>query len=284
MVEPSYGQKVNIIKMFFENPCYEPWSGLLELAVKPAGRAVFTFVEPSLADVVRGYARPKGVRFGGHARHRRGKRKRGWFPEDTSEIIAKRIPGKETLRNRVVSDNLKIMWAIDGVLQEGFFYWLIFDIVLTFFSQWASAIMRSEYCSQKGRGSAMYLGGLSETLQDSAKGLTPGEVIYRTGDAYVGNQGQGGSFTHHFVYSCCCTCYPEPENPANYSTQLIVLHPDGSIAGESSIKQAGAPGEKVGHIVVIHSPPFSNYTPLVISGEGKGGMMIDDCQAMVFIT
>jgi len=282
MVEPTYGQKVNVIKMFFENPCYEPWAGIVKLAAAPAGHALLTVVEPSLADVVRGYARPKGVRFGGHARHRRGARRKGWFPEDTSEVIAKRIPGHETLRNRVVTDGVHIMWAIDGVLQEGFFYWMIFDVILTFFQRWASAIMTSQYCSQSGAGSAMYIGGLSETLHDSTKGLTPGEVIYRTGDAFIGNQGAGGSFNHRFTYSCCCSCYPEPANPATYSTKLIVVHPDGTIAGESTVKQAGAPGEKVGHIVVIHSTSFKNYTPLVVSGSGKGGMMIDDCQAMVF--
>ena len=281
--EPSYGQKLNAIKFYLENPCFDPWVGIFELAAIPLGKAAFELVEPSLADIVRGYARPKNLRIGGHARRRKGKHGKGWFPEDTSEIIAKRIPGKKALAGRLVTDGVKGFWLFDGLVQEAFFYWLIVDIVLGFFYNWTSAIMQSQYCSHKGAGAALYIGGLSETLQDSWKGLTPGTVVYRTGSSIMTDRGGGASLYDNFTYSACATTRPDPANPATYNARMVLVHSDGSIVATSAYKTPAGPGEKNGHIIIWQSAAFHSLTPYIETTEGSGGMLIDDCAAMVSV-
>lgn len=151
---PSYLDKVNTIVDFFEDDCVPPWTVYVETALPAAGEAVLQLVTPSLTDVIRAYFRPKGLRFGGHIRKIRRRRGKRWLPEDTSELIGKHIPGYEEHRARRVTNGVKFMWEIDGVLQRLFWYWLVADVSLDFFYNWTSAIMRSDVCATDyaGRG------------------------------------------------------------------------------------------------------------------------------------
>lgn len=156
---PSYiDRKVNqvqsIIK-FFEDPCQAPWTVYFELALEPAGHVVIELLSFGLDDVIRGYFRPKGI-------YRRGRtgilaRKFGkWagIPE-IGEMIGSHLPGAETMRGRTVSQGVRFLWIVDGVLQRIMFWWMIADLLTDFLYEWTSAINKTEYCQSRCTGSVL---------------------------------------------------------------------------------------------------------------------------------
>jgi len=141
---PGYLQGFNGIVYLLENRCEDPWTVYLELAFPALGKAIITLLSFGMDDVIRGYFRPsKGLRGLRHGRKgRKGGRPRGGIPE-IGEMIGEKLPGRETFKQRTVSQGVKYLWVIDGIIQRGLWYWLVFDILNTFFYDWASAIFES---------------------------------------------------------------------------------------------------------------------------------------------
>jgi len=50
------------------------------------------------------------------------------------------IPGADLAQGRHVSNGVMNLWAIDNVFQEALFYWMVIDIVDTFYIEWSSAL------------------------------------------------------------------------------------------------------------------------------------------------
>lgn len=153
---PQYLDQVNSVIRWWENPCDAPWTLYAELAREPLGDAILTLLAFGLDDVARGFLRPKGIgRVGRHARKgRRGRRGVG-IPE-IGEMIGRNWPGAEDLRQRSVSDGVKKLWLVDGVIQRGLFWWMIADVTLTFLADWLTAVQESEVCSRQRVGSALW--------------------------------------------------------------------------------------------------------------------------------
>lgn len=182
---PSFGDKVNGIVRFIEDPCEAPWIVYLELAREPALKALLTWVTFGLNDVMRGYFRPKGVR---GRRHGRGKGKGGaragpiartlrrvpGIGDDVGDFIGKRLPGANELKQRHVSQGVKNMWFIDGVLQRGLWWWLVIGMTTDFLYEWTSLLQQSEFCKR--------------TNQDGlyAKGVTGGALAIQGWIAQAG--------------------------------------------------------------------------------------------------
>lgn len=154
---PSWIDKVNFIEDFVQNPCDVPFLLYAKAAYKPAGKALLSLLSFGMDDVARGFFRPKGLRSGRHgrkgrsARKGRGKKRIGSIPE-IGEEIGKRIPGARKAGDPV-EDAAKMLWKVDGVIQRGFYYWMIADVTTTFFYDWASAIVdaRPDQCGQEPR-------------------------------------------------------------------------------------------------------------------------------------
>lgn len=145
---PGYLDKIQAILKLVENPCDEPWTVYLELAIEPLFNVVVALLTFGMDDVIRGYFRPKNLRSGRHLRRgKRGKRFKGGIPE-LGEEIGKKLPGAEWQRNRIVTHGVKVMWLIDGVLQRALFWWMVADLSIDFFYDWASAIFETEQCEK----------------------------------------------------------------------------------------------------------------------------------------
>lgn len=150
--QPGFIDKVNGIINFIENPCFAPWTVYVETALPAAGDALLTLLDFGFDDVVRGFARPRGLRakphfFRGGRRGRRG----GGIPE-IGELIGKAIPGQQQFSRRKVSNGVKHLWLVDGVLQRGLWWWLVADVSVTFAYNWASAIQESAFCFWQNKG------------------------------------------------------------------------------------------------------------------------------------
>lgn len=156
---PSFGDKVNGIVRYIEDPCDAPFLLYVELAKKPALKAVLTFFTFGMSDIARGYFRPKGLR---SRRHGRGGKKSGvgrsrigralgrvpGLGDDVGNFVGKNLPGGETLSQRHVTQGVKNLWIVDGLLQRALFYWLIVGITTDFLYEWSSLLQQSEFCKR----------------------------------------------------------------------------------------------------------------------------------------
>lgn len=168
---PSFGDKVNGIVRFIEDPCEAPWIVYLELAKEPLKNAILTWFTFGLADVMRGAFRPKGVR---GRRHGRGRGKGGaragkigralsrvpGIGDDVGNFIGKRLPGAHGLNQRHVSQGVKNMWFIDGVLQRGLWWWLVIGMTTDFLYEWTSLLQQSEFCKRTAQR-GLYASGVT---------------------------------------------------------------------------------------------------------------------------
>jgi hypothetical protein len=151
--KPSYIDKVNFIQFWLSNPCNFPWMVYIETAIPAAGKAVWQLVEFGFLDLIRAFFRPKTLRGGRHGRKpRRGKKPKAAIPE-VAEAVAERIPGYGPVAHREVSDGVKTLWRIDGVVQRVLYYWLLVDVISDFWYNWLVGIVedpRSD-CENLGR-------------------------------------------------------------------------------------------------------------------------------------
>ena len=151
-IEKKITEVQSIVK-FFEDPCQAPWSVYFELALAPAGHVVIELLSFGLDDIIRGYFRPKGLyRRGRTGRLARALGKYAGIPE-IGEMIGAHLPGAETIKGRMVSNGVRFMWIVDGVLQRVLFWWMVVDLLTDFLYAWTSAINKTEYCQSRCTGS-----------------------------------------------------------------------------------------------------------------------------------
>lgn len=178
--QPTWLDKINFIRFWLSNPCDKPYTVYFETAAKPTGNLVVSLLTFGMLDLVRSFFRPKGLR---SKRHGRKSRRGGkpLFPE-LSDEVAKKTPGHEPVKARKVTDGVKNLWKIDNVGQRFFYYVQIFDVVLNWWFEWQSAIIRDDRsrCPNLARG-------LSETDLDvqavgnNWKPFTPEMLVYQYG-------------------------------------------------------------------------------------------------------
>lgn len=140
--------QVQSITKFMQDPCAAPWTVYFELALKPAGHVVIELLMFGMDDVVRGFFRPKGI-----WRKSRNSRILGKFAKwlgipEIGELIGSHLPGATTIKSRKVSNGIKNLWIIDGVLQRVMFWWMVVDLVTDFLYEWTSAIAKTEFCQR----------------------------------------------------------------------------------------------------------------------------------------
>jgi len=137
--DPGYFDKVNYVIDAWAMPCEAPWY-IYVSTLKPAALAAFiTLLTFGWDDVLRGFARPKGLGRGRRTMKKRGKGKIGLrgFPE-IGELLGRQLPGSEQVKGIKWSDGLKTLWRIDTVVQGFLFAWLVADVTNDFAFEWTS--------------------------------------------------------------------------------------------------------------------------------------------------
>jgi len=143
---PEYLKGFNGIVRLIENTCEDPWTLYVECAFEPLGDAFLTLLTFGMDDIMRGFFRPtKALRSSRHGRRgRKGGRGKG-IPE-IGDTIGSKVEKKTTggfFSERPVTQGVRMLWVVDGVVQRGLWWWLIFDVLNDFFFDWATAIMES---------------------------------------------------------------------------------------------------------------------------------------------
>ena len=139
----------NMIKTIVENPCDAPWMLYVETLLPAAGKALLTIASFGMDDVVRGAFRPRAKRSSRHRRKgRKGRRVRFNIPE-FGNMIGSKIMVVDAFPTRQVSQGVKHLWIVDGVLQKGLWFWLVFDVIDTFLYEWSSLIVQSKFCDAR---------------------------------------------------------------------------------------------------------------------------------------
>jgi hypothetical protein len=190
--QPDFINKVNAVIKYFQNPCDAPWAIYFETALPALGEAILTILDFGFDDVVRGAVRPKGLRSGRHTR--RGRRGGGLgkaIPE-IGEMLGAMVPGSKAARDRKVSQGVKNLWLLDGVIQRVLWYWLVADVTATFAFNWTSAIQESRFCQNQGVGAALATvppGGVCFAVGNFWTSVQTSQVEYATGGATSRNGG-----------------------------------------------------------------------------------------------
>lgn len=143
---PGWLDKVNYAVKFIQAPCNAPMIVYVETLLPAAGHAILALLEFGMDDVIRGFARPVSGRTRWHRRRgRKGRLKLRGIPE-LGEAIGARLPGAELVSGRAVTQGVRNLWIVDGVLQRGLFWWLVIDIVGEFFFEWSTLLVKRGDC------------------------------------------------------------------------------------------------------------------------------------------
>lgn len=148
----GFFDKINWVIDSWAEPCDAPWYIYIETMKPAALEAFITLITFGWDDVLRGFLRPKGLN-----RRRTSKRKGKWskhiprFPE-LGEEIGKKLPFSEKAKGIKWNDLGKTLWRIDGVLQQGLFWWLIVDVTNDFAFRWTSLLYETEWCRNAPNG------------------------------------------------------------------------------------------------------------------------------------
>lgn len=155
---PTYIDKVNAVVKFWQNPCDAKLIVYAETALVPAGGLLLLFLSAGMDDVIRGYARPKGI--SKRWKRRRGKKGKLRFfgIPDLGNWVGTQLAGAEIAKGRHISQGVKNLWIVDGVLQRGLWYWLIIDGLSDFLYEWSTALNKTEFCQDAGRQRMVALG------------------------------------------------------------------------------------------------------------------------------
>lgn len=183
---PGIIDKVNAVLKYFENPCDAPWTIYFETALPALGEAIITVLSFGFDDVVRGALRPGGLRSGRHFRGRKGGGGLGRAIPEVGEMLGAMLPGAKAAKQRSVTQGVKNLWLLDGVIQRALWYWLVADVTATFAFEWTSAINESRFCQAQGVGAALSKdhGGVVCFSTANAWTTPPIEqIVYQTGFA-----------------------------------------------------------------------------------------------------
>lgn len=241
--DPSFFDKTNYVIDSWAQPCEAPWYIYIETMGPAALEAFITLITFGWDDVARGYFRPRGL-----YKRRSGKRKGKWakrvprFPE-IGEEIGKRIPGADRQKGKKWSELGKTLWRIDGVIQQGLFWWLVVDVTNDFFFNWTSVLYETEWCkaSNRGRfswqtiGDKIIPGGTWHALIIDAEDYTFAFPNWLGSTGFVGVK--GAVITSAMQYRP----FPGFPPPTGYETRMINLN-TGEVYGTGSIVVPDASG------------------------------------------
>jgi len=153
--------RVNYITDVWDDPCGADWVVYVESFGAASLNLAISLATFGLDDVVRAAARPKNVRQRPKLR-RSGNSPRSRVPglPEPGDEIGKRLPGAYELRQRTVSDGVRNLWILDGVLQRALWWWMVVDLSTQFAFDFTSQLYKSEACEKadsayaKGTGPA----------------------------------------------------------------------------------------------------------------------------------
>lgn len=200
---PGIIERVNYVKDFICDPCDAPFIVYVETFLPAFGQLLLEWYSFGLDDIIRGYFRPAGLVSHGHKRRLADRKKRrkknkliraldeiiGFEP---GEVIAKNLPLQQNMKFRKISDGVRHLWIIDGIMQRAFYYWMVIDLVTEFAYRWTSLLMKTEYCQASKR---YFLLTQAQEQQIAGypgdKRLNIGKVIKKRGDVVYGPEEVG---------------------------------------------------------------------------------------------
>jgi len=144
---------------------YRRWNDILNLAmfrcegkgiayvrtaVEPAGSLVMAFLSVEPDDLLRGWLKGSGYRsrikmFGSPR-----KSKRHYEVPEIGEEIGRRLPMAGKGRGTRLGKGLKWLFQLDGIIQQGLLYFVLYDELTEFLSNWSIGILRLPECNESG--------------------------------------------------------------------------------------------------------------------------------------
>lgn len=223
---------LNHITNLVLNPCGASPYIYAETALPAVGKLVVALLDFGVDDILRGAIRPKNLRIGSHIRSRgKGRRRGGGIPEVGELLGTAFFP--EELRDRKVSNGLKAMWLLDGVIQRGLYYLMIIDLAEDFFYNWSTAVMASS-CDASNPSSIQICESVpNATFFSLANAWTsvPSGIVKSTIGTARSRNGSHSNGGKPFHYSTSMSGAPILENGGPLELRVIV---DGQVRESDS--------------------------------------------------
>lgn len=261
---PSYIDRVNFITFFLSNPCNFPWIVYFETLGGVIGRLVWHLLEFDVTDVIRSLFRPGGVRSSRHRGRRRRPPRRPLIPE-LSDVVADRFPSRQALEGREISNGVRNLWRIDGFIQRQLYYLMLFDIVLEFWCEWQSAIIRDPRSNCEGVGRALRENDSDVFSMDGWGALLFPTIRYSAGPVLLGNA-DCQAFTGNWLVTIAVKARPWIPDPLGTFCGVRIVHFGSHEVLDSTGRKEVFPGQSVDLVATV-----TLTAPFHISFQGLGG-------------
>lgn len=116
--KPPWIDRIRFIGKYYISGCEAPIGIYAEMAQPAAKRIALVFTTLSVAEIVKEFFRPRGLRSRRHGRKgRKSRGYRGGIP-DPNELIGDRLPGKYDYWNRSYGLGTRIFYVVDDVIDR----------------------------------------------------------------------------------------------------------------------------------------------------------------------
>lgn len=267
---------LNAVMTLWDNPCGLTWIQYAETAFPALGKATLQVLDFDACDILRCIFRPESLPVGSKRNPgRRGKTKIPG-PAGIPEYLCERFVPKGDLPHRAVTDGVRHMWAIDGVLQRGLFWWMIADVTNEFFINWGTLIQATEKCRKNFGGHAFGAANRGPTLGGGLWRTVSFENKESEGAAsWVGNhliQLEGTSITVGGAVACTINNLSNPN--ATYQARLLV---DGIPISTSDVSPTGNEDPNLGFVFKpTHTSGGQVSMELKVNGGILEGMTLEN--------
>lgn len=266
MSMPSDLDKVNFVRRFYMNSCDTPWVVYFETLWPALGTMALYLLSFGMADVARGYFRPKGRRYTRHGRPL--KQRKEWtrrpgsrrFPVNAlpefGEEIGRRLPGANRFGVTGVTDLQRSLWRIDGAFQRFGYYMLLVDALDDFTYNWTSAIVADPRVMCEGIGRAMRT-QTTETNLPGGWGATRYDILnYSQAPVGMTNGGVAvGAGSYLIAMSSTVTVFQEQDEQVDVQLGLSTNDdPSDIIAVSSRQRISGGQSASLVLSASVHGP------------------------------
>lgn len=199
-------EKLNYVWKLNMNPCNAPLVVYWETAKPALTQAILTYLMFDFGDVARFFARPIGLRRGGHVRS--GLLRRGLL----------KVPGMKDFAKRPLSPTAKNLWRFDNFTQNIGWWMLITDIAGDFLYNWTTNLYAMNRCPT-GAGAVGHPPGFVQTL-GGWQGGGFSQFFYERGNININQAGAGSSDDSMFTSVSWSGTNPDPVKPATVGLRV----------------------------------------------------------------
>lgn len=158
---PNVLTKINYVTTFLADMCDVPYTVYIETLWPALLKLFLSYYALDLMQILTSFARPsKALARSRRGPHGSGRKNRGrpktflgkwgrWLSYDPWDHVGRKWGQMTELPGREVTGGVIHFWRLFDILQRIAYWWMVIDLVTTFFYDWFSAVNASYYCQRQ---------------------------------------------------------------------------------------------------------------------------------------